>query len=59
MPNFPVVPARMALVNIDIQNVFVDGSAPDGLIVLERINRLARVCREAGIVVFHITVVVT
>jgi ureidoacrylate peracid hydrolase len=54
MPNFPVVPARMALVNVDIQNVFVDGSAPDGLIVLERINRLARVCREAGIVVFHI-----
>jgi ureidoacrylate peracid hydrolase len=54
MPNFPVVPARMALVNVDIQNVFVEGSAPDGLIVLERINRLANVCREAGIVVFHL-----
>lgn len=54
MPNFPVIPARMALVNVDIQNVFVEGSAPDGLIVLERINRFARVCREAGIMVFHI-----
>lgn len=54
MPNFAVVPARMALVNVDIQNYFVTGSAPDGLIVLERINRLAGVCREVGIVVFHI-----
>ena len=54
MPNFPVVPARMALINVDIQNVFVEGSAPDGLIVLECINRLARVCREAGVAVFHI-----
>jgi ureidoacrylate peracid hydrolase len=54
LPDFPVIPARLALVNIDIQNVFVEGSAPDGLIVVERINRLARVCREAGIVVFHL-----
>jgi len=54
MTSFEVVPTRMALINADIQNVFVEGSAPDGLIVLERINRLARVCREAGIAVFHI-----
>jgi len=54
MANFPVVPARMALVNVDIQNCFVEGSAPDGLIVLDRINLLAGVCRECGIVVFHI-----
>lgn len=54
MPDFPVVPSRMALVNVDIQNVFVMGSAPEGLLVLERINRLAGVCREAGIVVFHL-----
>ena len=54
MTNFAVVPARLALVNVDIQNVFVEGSAPDGLVVLERINRLAEVCREAGIVVFHL-----
>jgi ureidoacrylate peracid hydrolase len=50
----PVVPARMALVFTDIQNVFVEGFAPDGLVVLERIKRLARVCREAGIAVFHL-----
>lgn len=54
MANFPVVPARMALVNVDIQNCFMEGSAPDGLIILDRINRLSRVCREFGIMVFHI-----
>ena len=54
MTNFAVVPERLALVNIDIQNVFVEGSAPDGLVILQRINRLAGVCREVGIVVFHL-----
>ncbi|HOZ38263.1 MAG TPA: isochorismatase family cysteine hydrolase [Anaerolineaceae bacterium] len=54
MTNFPVIPARIALVNVDIQNCFVEGSAPDGLLVLDRINCLAGVCRESGIVVFHI-----
>ena len=54
MPDFPVIPSRLALVNVDIQNIFVKVSAPDGLTVLERINRLAGVCREAGIVVFHL-----
>lgn len=54
--NFPVVPARMALINVDMQNCFVEGypsAAPDGLIVLERINRLAAACRAAGILIFH------
>lgn len=54
MIDFVVNPARMALVNIDIQNCFVEGSAPDGLIVLKRINHLAEMCREVGIMVFHI-----
>ena len=54
MVDFAVNPARTALVNIDIQNCFVEGSAPEGLIVLKRINRLAQVCREAGIMVFHL-----
>jgi ureidoacrylate peracid hydrolase len=53
MLDFPVITTRIALVNVDIQNVFVEG-APDGLIVLERINRLAAVCRAAGILVFHL-----
>ncbi len=54
--DFPVVPAKMALINVDLQNLFVDGyplSAPDGLELLERINRLSEVCREAGILVIH------
>lgn len=50
---FEVVPARMALLNIDIQNVFVE-SAFDGLEVTHRINRLAQVCRDAGIPVIHV-----
>jgi nicotinamidase-related amidase len=39
--NFEVVPERTALVNVDMQNCFVEGSpiaAPDGLAVLERIK---------------------
>jgi nicotinamidase-related amidase len=54
--NFEVVPERTALVNVDMQNCFVEGSpiaAPDGLAVLERINRVAAACRRAGILVIH------
>jgi ureidoacrylate peracid hydrolase len=39
-----------------MQNCFVEDSpisATDGLTVLKRINRLAAVCREAGILVIH------
>jgi ureidoacrylate peracid hydrolase len=39
-----------------MQNCFVEGSpiaAPDGLAVLERINRVAAACRRAGILVIH------
>jgi ureidoacrylate peracid hydrolase len=56
MVDFAVIPVRMALINVDMQNCFVEGfpiSAPDGLVVLERVNRLAAVCREAGIHVVH------
>lgn len=59
--DFPVVPERMALINVDMQNCFVDGyavSAPDGLELQERINRLAAVCRRAGIAVVHCSHVV-
>jgi ureidoacrylate peracid hydrolase len=52
MVDFPVVPARTALVNVDLQNCFVAG-APDGLATLDRINRVAAGCREAGILVIH------
>lgn len=52
MVDFAVVPQRMALVNVDMQNCFVE-RAEDGLATLERINRLAEVCRGAGIIVIH------
>ena len=61
MVDFSVIPERMALVNVDMQNCFVDGypiSAPDGLAVEERINRLADACRDAGILVIHTSHVV-
>ena len=52
MVDFPVVPARTALVNVDLQNFFVE-NAPDGFVVLERVNELAAACRRAGILVVH------
>ena len=60
MADFAVVPERTALINVDLQNCFVEGSpiaAPDGLKVLERVNRLAAACRQAGIMVIHCAVV--
>jgi nicotinamidase-related amidase len=56
MVEFAVVPERTALINVDLQNVFVEGewpAAPEGLAVVERVNRLAAVCRQAGILVIH------
>jgi nicotinamidase-related amidase len=47
-----LVPERTALLNVDLQNFFVE-SAPDGPGVLERINSLAQLCRQAGILVIH------
>jgi ureidoacrylate peracid hydrolase len=61
MVDFAVVPERTALINVDMQNCFVHGSpiaAPDGLVILERINRLAEACRKAGILVIHASIVV-
>jgi len=52
MVDFRVVPERTALVNVDLQNFFVE-NAPDGLTVLERVNRFAAGCRKAGILVIH------
>lgn len=54
--DFPVIPVRTALINVDMQNCFVEGypvSAPEGPRVLNRINRLAAACRAAGILVIH------
>ncbi|MEZ4713744.1 MAG: isochorismatase family cysteine hydrolase [Caldilineaceae bacterium] len=53
--NFPVVTQRMALINVDMQNIFVDNPKREGkgLPLLERINDFAAVCRAAGILVIH------
>ena len=56
MPNFPLVPSRTALINVDMQRCFVDGSplaSPEGPALVERVNRLTRACRAAGILVVH------
>lgn len=52
MVDFPVVPSKMALLNIDMQGFIVDITAggPD---LLERINRLIRVCREKDMLIVH------
>ena len=52
MVDFAVSPRRTALVNVDLQNFFVD-SAEDGVALVKRINELAARCREAGILVIH------
>ena len=61
MVDFPVIPSRMALINVDMQNCFVENSpiaAPGGPEVLERINKLADACRAAGVTVVHTSHVV-
>src|SRR5689334_10773633 len=49
-------PSRTALLNVDMQNCFVEGypvSAPGGPALLSRINELANACRRAGVLVVH------
>lgn len=56
MVEFAVIPQRTALINVDMQNCFVEASpisAPDGLAVQARINRVAEACRRVGILVIH------
>ncbi len=55
-PQWPVHLKRMALINIDMQVAFVEGtplSAPDGLDLVPIVNKLAAACREAGVMVIH------
>lgn len=56
MADYQLVPQRTALVNVDMQNAFVEGSplsAPDGPALVPVVNRLAAACREAGMMVIH------
>ncbi len=56
MTDFPLVPSRTALLNVDMQRCFVEGSplaSPDGRALAARINRLTQLCREVGVLVVH------
>ena len=56
MPKFPLLPTRTALLNVDMQRCFVEGSplaSPDGRALLGKINRLISTCRAAGALVVH------
>lgn len=56
MIKYELIPHRTALVNVDMQNAFVEGtplSAPHGPSVIAPINRLAAACRDAGMMVIH------
>jgi ureidoacrylate peracid hydrolase len=56
MVKFQIDPKRTALLNVDLQNVFVEGypvSAPDGLKVVARVNRLIKTCRAHDMMIVH------
>ena len=56
MPAFPLIPARTALINVDMQRCFVEGTplaSPDGRALVDTVNALIRTCREAGVLVVH------
>lgn len=55
MVNFLIEPSKTALLIVDMQNVFVDGtfSPPEGFEVLDRLNYLAEYCHEVGIQVIY------
>jgi nicotinamidase-related amidase len=55
------VPHRTAFIAVDLQRCFVAASpvaVPAGRVVLERVNRLAATCRDAGVLVVHTRFVV-
>jgi nicotinamidase-related amidase len=56
MEQWSIDPARTAVINVDMQRCFVEGTpiaAPEGLELLARINALLRDCRDAGMLIIH------
>lgn len=56
MADFPLIPSRTALIDVDMQNCLVEGSplaAPGGPDLLGPVDRLTDACRRAGILVVH------
>lgn len=57
MVRWELDPARTALIVVDLQRLFVEGydpiSAPQGPLILERMNLLAATCRQLGMPVIY------
>jgi ureidoacrylate peracid hydrolase len=56
MVDFIAIPQRTALVNVDMQNCFVENSpiaSPEGPAVLKRINRFIAAARSYGVKIIH------
>lgn len=56
MIDWQIDPRRTALINIDLQNMFVEGydHAPsDGPQIVEKLNSLSAIARAAGITIIH------
>ena len=56
MIDWSINPKTTALINVDLQNVFVEGysiSSPNGPAVVAQLNRLSAVARKVGILVIH------
>ena len=56
MTDFSVDPTKMALINVDMQVAFLGGgpySVPNATALIPNVNRLAKSCRKAGIMVVH------
>ena len=56
LESWGIDPARTAVINVDMQRCFVEGTpiaSPDGLSLLPKINEFVRACRDAGMLVVH------
>lgn len=56
MDMWSIDPERTAVINVDMQRCFVEGTpiaSPKGRSLLPRINTLLRACRDAGILIIH------
>jgi nicotinamidase-related amidase len=56
MTDFPLSPATTALINVDMQLCFVEGSplaSPAGPALIAKVNRLISTCRATGALVAH------
>jgi nicotinamidase-related amidase len=56
MTDFRINPKTTALINVDMQNCFVQDSpvaAPKGPEIIPRVNQIADACRRAGALVIH------